>query len=134
VLWLQIFHTRRVIASSLRICYSEKGLSTAPWSFFLFVAPFLSLLLLYKKVRNSWKRCRSSTMASNCVMQNQLLAHMNIIMKHTPIYNRHDVFMRVLLYIVSFKIARLHAWANRFRMFRFRICDNTAALPCKCYC
>jgi len=31
---------------SLRICYSEEGLSTAPWSgFLLSVAPFLSLLL-----------------------------------------------------------------------------------------
>jgi len=45
----KIFHTRKVIASSLQICYSEKGLSTAPWPFFLSVAPFLSLLLLYKK-------------------------------------------------------------------------------------
>jgi len=24
--------------------------------------------------------------------QNKLLAHVNIMMKHTPIYNRHDVF------------------------------------------
>jgi len=41
----------------------------------------------------------------------------HIIMKHVPIYNRHDVFTRMLLYIVSFEIARLHVWTNRFRMF-----------------
>jgi len=71
VLWLQIFHTRMVIASSLWNCYSEKGLSTAPWSFLLSVTPFLS---------------------SNYITQKQLLAHVNIIMNHTPIHNRHDDF------------------------------------------
>jgi len=101
VLWLQIFHTRKVIASSLRNCYSKEGLSTALWSFFLSVAPFLSLLLPYKKVRNSQKRCRSSAMASYCVIQKQLLTHVNIIMKHTPIYNRHNVFARVLLSLIN---------------------------------
>jgi len=44
------FHIRKVIVSSLQNCYSEEGLSTAPWS-------FLSLLLPYKKMRNSQKRC-----------------------------------------------------------------------------
>jgi len=130
-IWLQIFHKRKVITSSLRNYYSKEALSTVPWSFFLSVAPFLSLLLTYKKVRNSQKRCKSSATASDCVSQKQLLTHVNIIMKHTPIYNRYDIFMHVLLYIVSFEIARLHAWTNRFSIV---ICDNTAALPCKCYC
>jgi len=48
-------------------------------------------------------------MASDCVAQKQLITHVNIIMKHAPIYNRHDVFVCVLLYIVSLEIARLHA-------------------------
>jgi len=48
-------------------------------------------------------------MASDYITQKQLLAHMNIIMKHTPIYNRHDALAHVLLYIISFEIARLHA-------------------------
>jgi len=86
------FSHKKVIASSLRNYYSEEGLSTAPWSFFLSITPFLSLLLPYKNVRNSQKRYQSSAMASDCVTQKQLLTHMNIIMKHTPIYNRHNVF------------------------------------------
>jgi len=44
-------------------------------------------------------------MAFGYITQKQLLAHVNIIMKHAPIDNRHDVFARVLLYIVSFEIA-----------------------------
>jgi len=134
VLWLQIFHTRKVIVSSLQLCYSEKGLSTAPWSFFLSVTPFLLFYFFTKKVRNSQKRCRLSAMASDCVTQKQLLTHVNIIMKHTPIYKRHDVFARVLLYTVSPEITRLHTWTNRFRMFSIVICDNTAASSCKHYC
>jgi len=59
--------------------------------FLLSVTPFLSLLLFYKKVRNWQKRCRSTVTASNYVTRKQLLAHMNIIMKHTHIDNRHDV-------------------------------------------
>jgi len=27
-----------------------------------------------------------------CHTQNKLLAHMNMIIKHAPIYNRHDIF------------------------------------------
>jgi len=123
VLWLQIFHTRKVIVSSLRICYSEEGLSTVPCFFFLSVAPFLSLLLPYKKVRNSLKRCQSTATASDYITQKQLFTHVNIIMKHTPIYNRHDVFVCVLLYIVSFEIARLHALTYRFRFWMFFDCN-----------
>jgi len=40
------------------------------------------------------------------------------------IYNRYDVFavfVCVFLYIVSFKIARLHAWTNRIQMFSLLI-------------
>jgi len=48
VLWLLIFYTRKVIVSSLRICYSEEGSSTAPWSFFLSVA---SSFLFYSLVK-----------------------------------------------------------------------------------
>jgi len=121
VLWLQIFHPRKVIVSSLWNCYSEEVISAALWSFLLSVAPFLSLLLPYKNMRNSQKRCWSTVTASDYAdyaTQKQLLAHVKIIMKHnTPIYNRLDVFARVLLYIVSFEIARLHTWTNRFWMF-----------------
>jgi len=131
VLWLQIFHTRKVITSSLQNCYSKEGLSTASWSFLLSVALFLSLLLPYKKVRNSLKRCRSSAMASDCVTQKQLLTYVNIIMKHAHIYNRHNVFICVLLYIVSFELARLIEFGCFFSIV---ICNNTAALPCKRYC
>jgi len=42
----------KVIASSLQNCYSEESSSTAPWSFLLSLASFLSLLFHYKKVRN----------------------------------------------------------------------------------
>jgi len=58
-------------ASSLRSCYSEEGLSIAQWSFLLSVAPFLSLLLPYKKVRNSQKRCQSTATATDYVTQLQ---------------------------------------------------------------
>jgi len=129
VLWLQIFHTRKVIASSLWNYYSEEGLSTAPGSFLLSVALFLSLLFPYKKVRNLWKRCRSSVMASDCITQKQLLTHVNIIMKHAPIYNRHDVFAHVLLYTLSFKIKCLNKYVD-FRCYWIVICDNIAAFLC----
>jgi len=70
-----------------------------------------------QKGENSQKRCQSSAMASDCITQKRTAyTHVNILMKHAPIYNRHDVFLRVL-YIVSFEIARLHAWTNRFCMF-----------------
>jgi len=91
VLWLQIFHPRKVIASILRICYSEEDSSTAPWSFFY---PSLLSFLFYsfiKKVRNWRKRCRSTVTASDYVTQKQLLVYVNIIMKHAPLDNRHDV-------------------------------------------
>jgi len=61
-----------------------------PWSFLLFFAPFLSLLLPYKKVRKSQKWCQSTAKASDYVKQKQVLARVNIIMKHAPIYNRDD--------------------------------------------
>jgi len=48
VLWLQIFLTRKVIASSLRICYSKEGSSTAPWSFF---NPWLFSFLFYSLIK-----------------------------------------------------------------------------------
>jgi len=69
--------------SSLQNCYSE-DLFTAQWSFLLFFASFLSLLLLYKKVRNLQKMCKSTVTASDYVTQKQLLEQVNI--KHTPIY------------------------------------------------
>jgi len=72
--------------SSLQIYYFEDSF-TAPWSFLLFIASFLSLLLPYKKVRNLQK----SVAASDYITRKELHAHVNIIMKHTPIYNRHDV-------------------------------------------
>jgi len=46
--WLQIFHTRKVITSSLRICYSEEGSFTAPWFFFY---PLLLSFLFYSPVK-----------------------------------------------------------------------------------
>jgi len=95
--------------SSLQNCYSEEGSSTASWSFLLSVVSFLSLQLPYKKVRNSQKMCQSTATASGYIAQKQLLVHVDIIMKHVPIYNRHSIFARVLLYIISFEIAKLHA-------------------------
>jgi len=133
VLWLWIFHTRKVIASSLRNCYSKEGLSTAPWSFFLSIAPFLSLLLPYKMVRNSQKRCRSSATASDYVTRKQLLAHVNIIMKHAPIYNK-QMFSCVCFFTSS--ALKQHDYTLEqvdFGCFWIVICDNTAALPCKRY-
>jgi len=64
-------------------------------------------------------------MASDYVTQKQLLAHMNIIMKHVPVYNRHDVFMCTSLH---------HQHQNSKVTNRFQIFVNTAALPCKDYC
>ena len=121
----------KVIMSSLQNSYSEEGLSTAPWSFFLSVTPFLSLLLPYKKARNSRKRCRSSAKASDYVTRKQLLAHMNINMKHAPIYNRHDVCF------FTSSASKQHDYTLEqidFGCFSIVIFDNTAALPCKRYC
>jgi len=91
------FHARKVTVSSLQNCYSKEGSSTVPWSFLLSVACFLSLLLPYKKVKNLQKMCQLIAMASDYFTQKQLFAHVNIIMKHALIYNRHDVFKCVLL-------------------------------------
>jgi len=69
-----------VMASSLRICYSKKGLSTAPWSFFLSVAPFF---LFYSLIKGEKLNCN----ASDYFTQKQLLTHMNIIMKYAPMFS-----------------------------------------------
>jgi len=71
------------------------------------VASFLSFLFPYKKVKNSQKRCQSTATASDYVTQKQLLAHMNIIMKHASIYNRHNVSACAFLYIVSFENSKI---------------------------
>jgi len=51
------FTQEKVIAASLQNGYPKEVLSSAPWSFLLFLASLLSLLLSYKKVKNSQKRC-----------------------------------------------------------------------------
>jgi len=67
-------------------------------------------------------------MASNYVTQKQLLAHMNIIMKHAPIYYMQaQCFAHVLLYIVNFEIAWLHDYTLEqidFWCFLIVICDK----------
>jgi len=63
--------------------------------------------------------------ASDYVTRKQLLAHVDIIMKHAPIYNRHDVSA----------CTSLHRQPQiDFGCFSIVICDNTAAFPCKRYC
>jgi len=76
--------------------------------FLLSVASFLSLLLPYKKVRKSQKRCRLTVTAFDYVTQKQLLAHVNIIMKYAP--------------SITGTMFRVHAplyrqLRNRFQMF-----------------
>jgi len=77
---------------------------------FLFIHhsfPFSSTPL--QKGEKLAKEGQLSAMASDCITQKQLLTHVNIIMKHAPLYNRHNVFARMLLYIISFELARLNA-------------------------
>ena len=110
------FSPKREIMSSLRNCYSEEVLSTAPWSFFypsLLSFLFCSLIKGEKLVKEVPIDCNSFWLHHT----KQMFVHMKIIMKHAPIYNRHDVFALVLLYIVSSKIDSLHAWTNWFWMF-----------------
>jgi len=59
MLWLQIFHLRKVITSTLQIRYSEEDSSTAPWSFFLSIASFYSLI-------KGEKFAKDTVMAFNC--------------------------------------------------------------------
>jgi len=75
MLWLQIFHRRKVIASSLQNCFSEEGLSTAPWSFFypsLLSFLFYSLIKGEKLVKevsidcNGFRLCHMKTAACTC--------------------------------------------------------------------
>jgi len=66
-------------------------------------------------------------MASDCVTQNKLLAHMNKIMKHTPICLAGIMFLHVVLYIVSFKMEDDTLAQIDFECFAIVICNNTAA-------
>jgi len=101
------------------LCYT---VSTVSWSFLLSFASFLSLLLnplqkgekLEKEVsidcNSFWLRHIILITSHNgfwYITLKQLL-NLNIIMKHAPTYNRHDVF-----YIICFKIARLHTCLNK---------------------
>ena len=53
--WLQIFHTIKVITSDLQNCCSDEDLSTAPWSFFSSFVIFLFFLYLLNDVRKITK-------------------------------------------------------------------------------
>jgi len=110
------FYTRKIIVSSLQNCYSE-GLFIHCAMVFPFIrCSFLSLLLPFKR----WETHERGVNRLQWLLityKNSCLYTVNLIMKHAPIYNRHDVFACVLLYNVSFEIARLHAWTNRFWMF-----------------
>jgi len=68
-----------------------------------------------------------STTASDCVTQKQLLIHVNIIIKHSPIYNRHDVFALHR----QLQNSKITFEQIDFGCFSIVICNNTAALPCK---
>jgi len=117
-------HKRKVTMSSLQNCYYEEVPSTVP-SFYPSLLSFLfySLIKGEKLSKEVSIDCNSfwlhHTKTTACTHKHNYETSLSITGK---------MFSSVLLYILSFKIARLHVWTNRFSI------NNTAALPGKLYC